>query len=109
VGRVRNAGDDQPLHCLTAVSLRGDALDVDLHALQAGIERWRSVSPYFMVGGERLVEASRKWEAGFGGNNGGRAKLVLYLPTDRVLQMQGTVVPGWCGFLDCHCEWDTGC
>lgn len=58
MGRVRNDGDEQPLHHLAGVRVRERGLEMDLHALQAGIERWRRVSPYFMVGGGRLVEAA---------------------------------------------------
>jgi hypothetical protein len=50
VGRVRNDGDDQPLHHLAAANVSEKVLRRYLHALQAGIDRWRSVSPYFMVG-----------------------------------------------------------
>jgi hypothetical protein len=58
VGRVRNAGDDEPLHHLAALNTRGNGMEGYSHALQAGIERWRRVSPYFMVGGgRRSVEA----------------------------------------------------
>lgn len=51
VGRVRDDGYDQQLHHLAGVDMRRKRLEGDLHALQAGIERWRRVSPYFMVGG----------------------------------------------------------
>ena len=51
VGRFRDYGYDQPLHHLAGVDMRKKDLGEDVHALQAGIERWRRVSPYFMVGG----------------------------------------------------------
>ena len=82
MGRVRNVEDDEPLHHLAALKTGGKGLEVDLHALQAGIERCRSVSPYFMVGGGRLVKAEETGMPDLAGDNGGRAKVVLYLPTD---------------------------
>jgi hypothetical protein len=70
VGRVRDDGYEQPLHHLAGVYARSKGLEEDLHALQAGIERWRRVSPYFMVGGGWLVVEGGRWEAGSGRNNG---------------------------------------
>lgn len=71
VGRVRDVvGCDQPLHHLAGVKLRTKDLEEDLHALQAGIERWRRVSPYFMVEGGWEVGEGGSWKAGMGRNNG---------------------------------------
>jgi hypothetical protein len=52
--------------------MRKKGLEEDLHALQAGIERWRRVSPYFMVGGGRLVGEGKSRKAGMGRNNEAR-------------------------------------
>lgn len=63
-----------PLHHLAAANVSEMVVEGNLHALQAGIDRWRSVSPYFMVW---EAGGGRKWEGGSGRNNGCRAKLVL--------------------------------
>jgi hypothetical protein len=62
VGRVRNDGDDQPLHHLAVANVSEKVLGGNLHALQAGIDLWRSVSPYFMV---REVGEVESWERRF--------------------------------------------
>jgi hypothetical protein len=103
VGRVRNDGDDQPLHHLAVANVSEKMLRGCLHALQAGIDRWRSVSPYFMV---REVGEVESWESGGLWNNGCGTKLVLYLATTQVLRVRRAKEPGWCGYLECH--WDTG-
>jgi hypothetical protein len=82
VGRVRNDGDDQPLHHLAAANVSEKVLRGYLHALQAGIDRWRSVSPYFMV---EEVGGVRSWVSGGLWNNGCGTKLILYLATIQAL------------------------
>jgi hypothetical protein len=73
VGRVRDDGYEQPLHHLAGVYARSKGLEEDLHALQAGIERWRRVSPYFMAGGGGWeVGEGRRWKAGMGRNSEAR-------------------------------------
>lgn len=70
MGRVRKAGDEQPLHHNAVMAVSEEELydcEGDLHALHAGIDRWRSVSPYFMVGGwlrQKVKSARRKLEEG---------------------------------------------
>jgi hypothetical protein len=94
VGRVRNDGDDQPLHRLAAANVSEKVLRGNLHALQAGIDRWRSVSPYFMV---REVGEVESWESGGLWNNGRGTKLLLYLATTQLLRVRRAKEPGWCG------------
>jgi len=113
VGRVRNDGDDQPLHHLAGVYMCGKVLEGrrtymrSRQVLSAGGESRRT--SWWEVGGWWLRAGAGKPEVG-GTMEWGRAKAVLYVHANQVsfLQMQGTAAPGWSGYADCHCEWWTG-